>query len=364
MNTVPSQDAKEHYTVTAEMADAGLRLDAWLARTIPGLSRAQVQKLIAEGWVRLNGARVLERRRIVRAGDWAAVDVPEAVDQAAQGERMALNVVFEDKDIIVIDKPAGLVVHPGAGHASGTLVNALIAHCGASLSGIGGIKRPGIVHRLDKDTSGLLVVAKNDAAHCSLSEQFKSHGADGRLQRTYLAIVWGVPVRTSGMIDAPLARSARNRTKIAVVRNESQGRRAVTHYRVLERYQGVGRENVASLLELTLETGRTHQIRVHLAHIGHPVLGTRSMVRTTRRGSRIWKRRNGSPPRRWSGRRCTLRALPSGIRGAPGVLPSRAIYPKNFSGLLKSCGKRQDRRLLPAQKDDQPSPNLNGVWKH
>lgn len=270
---MPSGDAKERYTVIADAGDAGLRLDAWLARAIPELSRAQVQKLIADGRVTVDGARALERRRIMKAGEAAAVAVPEPVDHAAQGESMALSIVFEDEDVIVIDKPAGLVVHPGAGHTSGTLVNALIAHCGASLSGIGGVRRPGIVHRLDKDTSGLLVIAKNDASHQALSEQFKSHGADGRLRRTYLAIVWGVPGRPTGIVDAPLARSAHNRTKIAVVRNERQGRRALTHYRVLERFQGAGREDIASLLELTLETGRTHQIRVHLAHIGHPVLG-------------------------------------------------------------------------------------------
>jgi len=188
-----------------------------------------------------------------------------------RGEKLPLQVVYEDAHLIVIDKPAGLVVHPAAGHASGTLVNALIAHCGDSLSGIGGVKRPGIVHRLDKDTSGLLVVAKTDAAHAGLSEQFAAHGADGRLHRAYVALAWGVPPRGRGMIDAPLSRSKVNRLKIAVVR-DGEGRHAVTHYEVLQRFDDREGEPVAALVRLVLETGRTHQIRVHMAHIGHPLL--------------------------------------------------------------------------------------------
>jgi 23S rRNA pseudouridine1911/1915/1917 synthase len=162
--------------------------------------------------------------------------------------------------------------HPGAGHASGTLVNALLAHCGDSLSGIGGVKRPGIVHRLDKDTTGLLVVAKTDAAHQALAAQFAAHGADGKLERGYRAIVWGVPSRPRGSVDAPLGRSSANRLKMAVVAGD-RGRRAVTHYAVLETFPKGAAKPLASLLRLTLETGRTHQVRVHMAHIGHPLLG-------------------------------------------------------------------------------------------
>jgi 23S rRNA pseudouridine1911/1915/1917 synthase len=184
---------------------------------------------------------------------------------------MALIIPYEDKDLIVIDKPAGLVVHPGAGNETGTLVNALIAHCGDSLSGIGGVRRPGIVHRLDKDTSGLLVVAKNDRAHHGLSEQFAAHGRDGRLARSYLALVWGVPERPRGTIAAAIDRSSANRQKMAVSRSAA-ARDAVTHYEVLEM---LGKPPLASLVRCELETGRTHQIRVHMAHIGHPLLGDR-----------------------------------------------------------------------------------------
>jgi 23S rRNA pseudouridine1911/1915/1917 synthase len=184
--------------------------------------------------------------------------------------------VYEDRYLIVIDKPAGLVVHPAAGHRSGTLVNALVAHCGDSLSGIGGVKRPGIVHRLDKDTSGLMVVAKTDEAHQGLAEQFAKHGADGGLTRAYLAVVWGALPRRRGTIDAPLARSQANRTKIAVARGRS-GRRAVTHYTVERTFATAdGKGTIASLVRAELATGRTHQIRVHFAHIGHPLLGDRT----------------------------------------------------------------------------------------
>lgn len=260
-------------TKTFEVVDGNgsERLDRWLATQIPELSRARVQALIKGGHVTRDGGTIVEPNTRVKPAEVYVVVVPDAEPTEVAGEAIPLRVIFEDKSVIVIDKPAGLVVHPAAGHATGTLVNALIAHCGDSLSGVGGVKRPGIVHRLDKDTSGLLVVAKNDAAHQSLSEQFKSHGEDGRLHRAYLALVWGVPVRPKGVIDAALARSTANRTKIAVSRHES-ARRAVTHYEVVETFQGATPAATVSLLRLILETGRTHQIRVHLAHIGHPVL--------------------------------------------------------------------------------------------
>jgi 23S rRNA pseudouridine1911/1915/1917 synthase len=245
------------------------RLDKALAEAFPDISRARFQALIAEGSVAVEGVTAHEARQRVKPGALLRVDLPEPAPAEPQPETMALAIAHEDEDVIVIDKPAGLVVHPGAGHETGTLVNALIAHCGDSLSGIGGVKRPGIVHRLDKETSGLLVVAKNDLAHHALSEQFQAHGRDGRLERSYLAIVWGVPERRQGTIAAAIDRSNANRQKMAVSRS-AVARMAVTHYQVLETF---GAPPVASLVRCELETGRTHQIRVHMAHIGHPLLG-------------------------------------------------------------------------------------------
>jgi 23S rRNA pseudouridine1911/1915/1917 synthase len=259
--------------VTVAEGDAGERLDRFLARRLPDLSRSRLQALIRAGAVTRGGAALRELGLRVKFGESYEVRVPAPEPAKPAGEAIALSIVYEDADLIVIDKPAGLAVHPGPGHATGTLVNALIAHCGETLSGIGGVKRPGIVHRLDKDTTGLLVVAKTDRAHQGLAEQFAAHGADGRLERGYRALVWGVPDRPRGVIDAPLARSAANRTKIAVVTGEGAGRRAVTRYQVLASFTAGGAQPVASLLRLLLETGRTHQVRVHLAHIGHPLLG-------------------------------------------------------------------------------------------
>ena len=265
-------DGATRETLTVTEAEAGERLDRFLVRRMPRLSRSRLQALIRSGNVARNGAVVDALGYRVKLGETYALHVPEPEPAKPQAQAMPLSIVYEDADLIVIDKPKGLAVHPGPGHASGTLVNALIAHCGASLSGIGGVKRPGIVHRLDKDTTGLLVVAKTDRAHRGLAEQFAAHGADGRLERRYLAIAWGAPQRPRGSIEASLARSQTNRTRIAVSSGGS-GRRAVTHYEVLERY-GAGQSTaIASLLALTLETGRTHQVRVHLAHIGHPLLG-------------------------------------------------------------------------------------------
>jgi len=250
--------------------EGSARLDRVLAAHLADLSRSRLKALILEGAVTVGSAAIRDPAYHVRCGDTIIIDVPAAADPTPVGEQIALNIVYEDGDIIVIDKPAGLVVHPAAGHATGTLVNALIAHCGTSLSGIGGVRRPGIVHRLDKDTSGLLVAAKNDRAHQSLSAQFADHGRTGAMERGYLAFAWGVPNRPRGTIDAAIDRHPQAREKMAV---REGGREAVTHYEVREAFAGPDGKPVASLLALKLETGRTHQIRVHLAHIGHPLMG-------------------------------------------------------------------------------------------
>ncbi len=250
-------------------AAAAARLDKFLAESFTEHSRARFQKLIAEGHVTVEGKVTLDGGEKLKPGQHVVVAVPEAAPAEPQGEAIELEIVFEDKHLIVINKPAGLVVHPGAGNETGTLVNALIAHCGESLSGIGGVKRPGIVHRLDKETSGLLVIAKNDKAHQGLSEQFAAHGRDGRMEREYLAFVWGTLERRAGTINAAIERSSTNRLKMAVSKSAT-ARAAITHYEVVETF---GRPVVASLIRCKLETGRTHQIRLHMAHIGHPLLG-------------------------------------------------------------------------------------------
>jgi len=246
-----------------------MRLDRVLAARLPALSRSRLKTLILDGQVTVAARTIRDPATAVKSGDLVSVTLPVPEPAKPAGEDIPLNIVYEDDDLIVIDKPAGLVVHPAAGHATGTLVNALIAHCGDSLSGIGGVKRPGIVHRLDKDTSGLLVVAKNDAAHRALGAQFADK-EESAIERAYLALVWGAPARPKGTIDAPLDRHPQAREKRAV---REGGRHAVTHWQVLERFAGPDGKPVASLLECRLETGRTHQIRVHLAHIGHPILG-------------------------------------------------------------------------------------------
>jgi 23S rRNA pseudouridine1911/1915/1917 synthase len=256
----------EKVTFRVEPEAAGERLDAFLARRDDRFSRSRLKALIKAGAVGRGGAALTDPNARLAAGDEITLDVREPEPAAPEAEPIPLAVVFEDDDLIVIDKPVGMVVHPGAGNFSGTLVNALIAHCGDGLSGVGGVKRPGIVHRLDKDTTGLMVVAKTDAAHRGLSAQFADHGREGPLRREYDALVWGVPDPHIGTVGAPLKRDERNRQKQAVAR--TGGRHAVTHYEVKEAFG-----NRAALISCRLETGRTHQIRVHMAHIGHPLVG-------------------------------------------------------------------------------------------
>ena len=244
--------------LTAATEHAGVRLDAFLSAD-GALTRSQAARLIAEGRVRVNGKPAAKSARL-SGGETVTVDVPHLRETALPPQDIPLDVVYEDDDVIVVNKPTGLVVHPAPGHPDGTLVNALLHHCGDSLSGIGGEKRPGIVHRIDRDTSGLIIAAKNDAAHLALSAQLKDHS----LSRTYECLVTGNMKQDSGTVDAPIGRSSADRKKMAVV---PTGRRAVTHWEVVARYPGV------THLRCRLETGRTHQIRVHMAYIGHPILG-------------------------------------------------------------------------------------------
>jgi 23S rRNA pseudouridine1911/1915/1917 synthase len=250
--------------------NAGERLDRFLGQAAAAqrmaLSRTRLKALIEAGEVRIDEGIAHDPSMRLAAGARIAFEAPPPEESTLVGEDLQLAVVYEDEHLIVIDKPAGLVVHPAPGHAAGTLVNALIRHCGASLSGIGGVKRPGIVHRLDKDTSGLLVVAKTDAAHRGLAELFADHGRTGTLEREYLALVWGGFDVTAGKVAAAIGRDTRHRQKMAVV-SAPRGRHAATHWRLEEAL------GAASLVVCQLETGRTHQIRVHMASIGHPLLG-------------------------------------------------------------------------------------------
>ncbi|WP_413715983.1 RluA family pseudouridine synthase [Sphingobium sp. B11D3A] len=250
-------------TALITQAEHGMRLDRALASVLPALSRERVKALILAGQVTgPDGRPAADPAYKVKADMAFAVEIPEAIPAEAQPQAIDLVIAHEDAHLIVVDKPAGMVVHPAAGNPDGTLVNALLHHCAGQLSGIGGVARPGIVHRIDKDTSGLLVVAKTDQAHEGLARQFKDHSID----RRYLAIVQGRPTPPSGKVDQWIGRSDADRKKMAVQR-EGRGKHAITHYRTLERLDR------AALIECRLETGRTHQVRVHMAHLGHPLLG-------------------------------------------------------------------------------------------
>jgi 23S rRNA pseudouridine1911/1915/1917 synthase len=260
---------------------AGQRLDRVLAAALPDLSRERIKGLISAGLVTgPAGSAASDPSGKAAAGEYR-IEVPAAAASHNEAQDIALNIAFEDEHLIVIDKPAGMVVHPAAGNYDGTLVNALLHHCAGRLSGIGGVARPGIVHRIDKDTSGLLVAAKDDRTHEGLSTQFAQHDID----RRYKAIVLGVPNPTSGTVDAPLARSSANRQKMAIV-EDGGGKRAVTHYSLVEALR------VAALVECRLETGRTHQVRVHMTSLGHPLLGDPVYGRTPAAVRELLKRLN------------------------------------------------------------------------
>jgi 23S rRNA pseudouridine1911/1915/1917 synthase len=254
-------------------AEAGQRIDRYLATTCPEMSRSRLRQLIDEGRVTHGSDTIKDPNHRVKPGAHYKIDVPAPVSASPLGQDIPLAVVYEDDDLIVIDKPAGLVVHPAAGNLDGTLVNALIAHCGASLQGVGGEVRPGIVHRLDKDTSGLLVAAKNERAMHSLAKQFANH----TIERAYNAIVWGSPRLGEGRIETQIGRNPFDRKRMGVMR--TGGKEARTRYCVVERF-GEETRPLASLVECRLETGRTHQIRVHMTHLGHPLLGDQTYGRS------------------------------------------------------------------------------------
>ena len=265
MQVTPGEETE--WAFTAEAEDVGARLDVVLARRVPTFSRNRIKDLILTGAVAINGKPVDEPKLKVKAGDELVLVAPEPVDADPEPEYIPLDILYEDEHLIVVDKPVGMVVHPAPGSLNGTLVNALLYHCGDSLRGIGGVKRPGIVHRLDKDTSGVMVAAKTDQAHQHLAAQFADHGRTGPLHRAYTAFAWGRTQQARGMVDAPLGRDPANRLKQAV---RKDGREAITHYMVEARYGGEGWD--ITRIQCVLETGRTHQIRVHMGHIGHPLV--------------------------------------------------------------------------------------------
>lgn len=295
---------------------AGQRLDSVLAAAVEDLSRSRIKALIVDGQVSRNGEPIRQPAHKVVAGECFALVVPEAAPAVPQGQAIPLVVLYEDNELIVIDKAAGLVVHPAPGNPDRTLVNALIAHCGPGLTGIGGVRRPGIVHRLDKDTSGVMVAAKTAAAHASLTEQFTARSID----RAYRAIAWGVPLPRAGDIETLIGRSPRNRKKMAVVTRN--GKPALTHYETGRTF-GPADAPIASLLTCKLSTGRTHQIRVHLAHIGHPIIGDPVYGRAPRRQ----RNRRGS-------------AIPAEARSLMAAFPRQALHAFRLGLDHPATGKR------------------------
>lgn len=259
---------EELYKIVVQEHHEGLRLDKFLSLTTP-LSRTRIQDLLEKQAISVDPGKTFGAKTKVKIHERYTIVVPPAIEADPNPQNIPLDVLFEDQDLLVINKPANFVVHPGPGHSSGTLVNALLHHCGESLSGIGGVKRPGIVHRLDKDTSGVLVIAKNDEAHQRLSQQF--HDREDQLEKIYWALVWGAPYPPSGIIDAPIGRHPKDRQKMAIVKG---GKSAQTSYKVLKVFtSSKNPEHKISLIECKLHTGRTHQIRVHLHHLGVPIVG-------------------------------------------------------------------------------------------
>ncbi len=275
----PMTDTQDTLELTAAEEVKPMRLDKFLAQECPDLSRARLQKLIKDGQVVVSGYIIKKPSHEISAGESIVVNIPPAEPDEIKPENIPLDIVYEDDDLLVINKAVGMVVHPGAGNWNGTLVNALLHHCQGNLSGIGGVQRPGIVHRLDKETSGLMVVAKNDAAHQGLSDQLQ----DRSLSRIYKAFVWRAPTLIKGKVDMPIGRDNVNRIKMAIMMNS--GREAITHYHVREKY-----DEAASVVECKLATGRTHQIRVHMQHIKHPLIGDPLYGLPAQEGTALLKR--------------------------------------------------------------------------
>ncbi len=325
----PSEDDEggEVLVLDAGPEAAGERLDRWLAGQCPDLSRTRLKQLILDGAVMLNGKPCLDPSLKMKSGMALTILVPPPMDDTPEPEDIPLNIVYEDDDLLVIDKQAGLVVHPAPGHRSGTLVNALLHHCGDSLSGIGGVRRPGIVHRLDKDTSGLMLVAKNDRAHAGLSAQL----SDRTLSRRYYALVWGVPSPRKGTVSAPVGRHATHRQKMSV--NTKQGRAAKTHYEVKEAYG-----HAAALVECKLETGRTHQVRVHMTHLGHPLAGD-PVYGLQKTGSESLLKKEGYSDK---------------TRAAIAAFPRQALHARQISFIHPATGK-------PMTFDSPLPPDFEGL---
>ncbi|MEB3701936.1 RluA family pseudouridine synthase [Candidatus Bealeia paramacronuclearis] len=314
-------------TILVSEQEAGLRLDKFLSLACPDLSRTRIQNLIEEGHVLVEGRAVQSHAQKTKAGWTFVITIPEAIDAIPEPQDIPLEIIYEDDDLLVLNKPAGLVVHPAPGNHDNTLVNALLAHCGTSLSGIGGVKRPGIVHRLDKDTSGLMIVAKNDLAHHHLSHQLSTR----TLSRTYQAFLWGIPKNQTGTIRTQLGRHPKDRKKMAVL--PEGGKEAITHYQVLETYPPT-----ASLVECRLETGRTHQIRVHMTHLGHPLLGDPVYGRPPKGVPEFLKNHLKEVP--WTGGRQALHAA-----------QIKFIHPRTGDLLSFSCPLPEDMRILKSVLD-------------
>ncbi len=267
--TACSSDAQQVLDITVSAEWAGKRVDIVVAHFAQDISRSRCQDLIKQNALTIDGATISEPKYRVKQDQQICLNLPKPIDAVPEAQKISLDILFEDDALIVINKPADMVVHPAAGNEDGTLVNALLYHCGDSLSGIGGVKRPGIVHRLDKDTTGVMVVAKTEQAHNHLAAQFADHGRTGPLEREYLALVWGEPRPAKGTVKTQIGRDPKNRIKQAVLK--TGGRNAITHFQLDHTFGG--HKWTVSRVKCRLETGRTHQIRVHMTHIGHPLLG-------------------------------------------------------------------------------------------